>query len=56
MSDEPSGINRSNLEVTPRMMAVIWRMLAKKPVDRYQTSTELLKDLESLRSEAGKKS
>jgi hypothetical protein len=31
-------------------------MLTKKHVDRYQTPTELLKDLEALRSEAGKKS
>jgi hypothetical protein len=45
----PQDFSRSNSRVTAGMMAVIWKMLAKKPVDRYQTPTELLRDLEALR-------
>jgi serine/threonine protein kinase len=35
-----------NDQVTEGLVAVIHRMLAKKPADRYQTPAELLKDLE----------
>jgi hypothetical protein len=42
---EPPDIRRLNPLVTPELAAVLKRMLAKKPADRYQTPAELLADL-----------
>lgn len=36
-----------NPQVTDALVAILHRMMAKKPDDRYQTPAELLKDLES---------
>jgi serine/threonine protein kinase len=42
---EPPDVRQFNRRVTPGQVAILQRMLAKKPEDRYQTPAELLKDL-----------
>ncbi|MCI0457554.1 MAG: protein kinase [Gemmataceae bacterium] len=42
----PPDVRHFNPEVPERMVAILNRMLAKKPEDRYQTPHELLLDLE----------
>jgi serine/threonine-protein kinase len=42
----PPDVRLVNSEVSDNLAAVLGRMLAKNPADRYQTPTELLKDLE----------
>jgi serine/threonine protein kinase len=44
----PPDIRRFNPKVTPAMTVVLLRMLAKKPIERYQNPAELLVDLERL--------
>ena len=46
MQSAPPDMRRLNKSVPEDMVAVIERMLAKKPEDRYQTPAELLSDLE----------
>src|SRR5205807_497878 len=48
MQNEPPDITSLNPRVSPRLMAMLRRMLAKKPEDRYQTPADLLKDLDRL--------
>jgi serine/threonine protein kinase len=51
---EPPDIRRLNARVPARLWAVIRRMLAKRPEDRYQTANDLIDDLaESLHEPAG---
>ncbi len=45
---EPPDVKEFNPNVPDGLIAVLKRMLAKKPEDRYQTPAELLKDLEHL--------
>ncbi len=45
---DPGDIREKNPKVSPALAAVLQRMLAKKPEDRYQTPLELLKDLKNL--------
>ena len=45
VNDEPPDITRLNPLVPPGIAAIIKKMLAKKPEDRYQTPAELLKEL-----------
>jgi serine/threonine protein kinase len=49
MAEVPADIRPSHFGVTDEMMRVIWKMLAKKPMDRYQTPAELLEDLANLK-------
>jgi serine/threonine protein kinase len=42
---EPPDVRTYNSEVPPELVAMLRRMLAKKPRDRYQTPEELLNDL-----------
>ena len=43
-----------NAEVSPNLAAIILKLLAKNPVDRYQTAASVLTDLETI-SQTGKK-
>ncbi len=43
--DEPPDLRHFNRSVPPGLANVLRRLLAKKPADRYQTPTELLRDL-----------
>ncbi len=43
----PPDIRKFNTGVSESIVAILQRMLAKKPEDRYQTPTELLADLEN---------
>jgi serine/threonine-protein kinase len=45
VQDEPPDIRSFNPRVSEALLAVIGRMLAKQPADRYQTPAELVKDL-----------
>ncbi len=45
VQEEPPDIRRFNPRVSDALIAVMRRMLAKDPVDRYQTPAELVKDL-----------
>jgi serine/threonine protein kinase len=42
---EPADVSEINPTVTPDLVRVLRRLLAKKPEDRYQTPAELLADL-----------
>jgi hypothetical protein len=42
---EPPDVRQFNRRVTPGQVAILRRMLAKKPEDRYQAPAELIKDL-----------
>jgi hypothetical protein len=44
----PPDIRQFNPKVSPAMIAVLLRMLAKKPIERYQNPAQLLADLERL--------
>ncbi len=46
LQDEVPDIRALNKEVPAGYVAILQRMLAKKPEDRYQTPAELLRDLE----------
>jgi serine/threonine protein kinase len=46
LQDEAPDVRKLNKEVPPGYVAILRRMLAKKPEDRYQSPTELLHDLE----------
>jgi serine/threonine-protein kinase len=45
IQDEPPDIQQFNPHVSEGLMAVLRRMLAKQPADRYQTPAELVKEL-----------
>jgi serine/threonine protein kinase/DNA-binding XRE family transcriptional regulator len=45
---DPPDIRKLNPRVSPQLARVLLRMLAKRPADRYQTPSELLRDLSSL--------
>ncbi len=45
INKEPEDVRKLNPRVTEAARAVLNRMLAKEPADRYQTPTELLNDL-----------
>jgi serine/threonine protein kinase len=45
---EPPDLRQLNPAVPGRLAALIKRMLAKKPQDRYQTPAEVLKDLQTV--------
>jgi eukaryotic-like serine/threonine-protein kinase len=46
LQDEAPDVRKLNKEVPPGYVAILHRMLAKKPEDRYQSPAELLRDLE----------
>ncbi|HZT79567.1 MAG TPA: serine/threonine-protein kinase [Gemmataceae bacterium] len=46
--DQPPDVRRLNPDVDGRLLAVLDRMLAKRPEDRYQTPAELIEALEAL--------
>ncbi|HEY7315771.1 MAG TPA: serine/threonine-protein kinase [Gemmataceae bacterium] len=48
MNEEPPDIQELNPRVSDATAAVLRRLMAKKPRQRYQTPAELLRDLESL--------
>jgi serine/threonine-protein kinase len=45
---DPPDVREANPRVSRAMSAVLRRLLAKRPADRYQTPSELLKDLAAL--------
>jgi tetratricopeptide (TPR) repeat protein len=45
---EPVDVRQHNRQVTAELWAVLQRMLAKKPEDRYQTPAELLRELKRI--------
>jgi len=45
LQDEPPDLRQLNPRVSESLVAVVRRMLAKQPADRYQTPAELVKDL-----------
>ncbi len=49
---EPPDVRQVNPAVSDDVLAVLRRMLAKKPADRYQTPAELLDELERLAAKA----
>jgi serine/threonine-protein kinase len=51
LSVEPPDVRLFNSDVSDELWAVLQRMLAKDPDDRYQTPAELLADLKSLTGE-----
>ena len=46
LQDEAPDVRKLNKHVPPGYVAILSRMLAKKPEERYQTPDELLRDLE----------
>ena len=46
--DEPTPPKQFQLSIDEKFQDAVARMLAKKPADRYQTPTELLRDLERI--------
>jgi serine/threonine protein kinase len=42
---EPPDLRRTNPDIPADLLAICRRMMAKKPADRYQTPTELLREL-----------
>ena len=46
--DEPTPPKQFQLSIDEKFQDAVDRMLAKKPADRYQTPTELLRDLERI--------
>jgi serine/threonine protein kinase len=53
LQEEPADVRQFNPAVPEEMWAVLRKMLAKKPEDRYQTPAELLHDLKGLKCQAG---
>ena len=47
LQSAPPDVRKYNKAVPEAIVAILQRMLAKKPEDRYQTPTELLNDLEN---------
>lgn len=45
---EPIDVRRFNPQVSARLLAVLQKLMAKKPADRYQTAAELLQALQRL--------
>jgi serine/threonine protein kinase len=52
LQEEPPDVRQSNPLVSAEMWDLLRRMLAKKPEDRFQTPTELLKTLKALPPQA----
>ncbi|MGH7173618.1 MAG: serine/threonine-protein kinase, partial [Gemmataceae bacterium] len=50
LNELPSDIRQFNARVSEAMAAVVHRLLAKRPSQRYQTPAELLDDLEALKT------
>jgi serine/threonine protein kinase len=50
---EPADIRQFSPDMPERLAAVLRRMLAKKPANRYQTPAELLWDLRSQKKQSG---
>src|SRR5262249_907578 len=48
LQEDPPDVRQFNPQVSDAMWAVLLRMLAKKPEDRYQTPAELLDALKAL--------
>jgi serine/threonine protein kinase len=53
LQEEPPDVRQLNPAVPQEMWAVLRKMLAKKPEDRYQTPSELLSDLKDLKGQTG---
>lgn len=49
LHEEPTDVRQFNPRVSAAMAAMVQRLLAKRPSQRYQTPAELLHDLETLR-------
>ncbi len=52
LQEDPPDVRRFNPRVSEEMWALMRRMLAKNPQDRYQTPAELLRDLKALPPQA----
>jgi serine/threonine-protein kinase len=50
LQDEPQPLGASTSEAMPSVPAIVSRLLAKDPVERYPTARHLLADLESVRA------
>lgn len=48
ISEEPPDLRQFNPRISEALVAVVRRMLAKKPEERYQTPRELMKELQQL--------
>jgi serine/threonine protein kinase len=53
MEAEPADVRQFNPHVPESLIQILRRLLAKQPADRYQTPTELLKDLLPHREQHG---
>jgi serine/threonine protein kinase len=53
LQEEAPDVRQLNPAVPEELWAVLRKMLAKKPEDRYQTPAELLHDLKKLKGQAG---
>lgn len=51
LNDTPAPISKSNAEVPQKLDAIIARMLAKRPVERYTRAAEVLADLQEVQRE-----
>ncbi len=49
MHEEPADVRQFNPRVSEAMAAVLRRLMAKQPAQRYQTPADLLRDLEALK-------
>jgi serine/threonine protein kinase len=54
MQVDPPDVRQLNPDVSGGLWAVLRRMLAKRPEDRYQTPAGLLEDLKALADESGR--
>lgn len=51
LNDTPAPISKSNAEVPQKLDAIVARMLAKRPVERYTRAAEVLADLQEVQRE-----
>ncbi|MCS7044882.1 MAG: serine/threonine protein kinase, partial [Gemmataceae bacterium] len=54
MEAEPPDVCKLNEQIPPGLGAIVKKLLAKKPADRYQTPAELIRDLANLDRVAAK--
>jgi hypothetical protein len=50
LMEQPEPLEKMRPEVTPELAAIVRRLMAKDPADRYQTPAELVRELEKQRA------